>query len=91
MTPNAEAKKKALLDRIKHLQEAVAKGREYLESGQNATWHGFRPLFEKKVKDGELVPPHKAWVKNVFLPRQERALRHSEGALEKIVASEKRD
>jgi len=91
MTPNAQAKKKALLDRIKHLQEAIAKGREYLESGKHATWHGFRPLFDKKVKDSELVPPHKDWVKNVFLPRKERALRHSEEALEEIIASEKPD
>ena len=30
MTPNAQAKKKAVLDRIKHLEEAIAKGQEYL-------------------------------------------------------------
>jgi hypothetical protein len=47
-------------------------------------------LFDKKVKDGEIVPPHKDWVKNVFLPRKERALRHSEKALEKIIDADKR-
>jgi hypothetical protein len=30
------SKKKAILDRIKHLEEAIAKGREYLESGSHA-------------------------------------------------------
>jgi hypothetical protein len=36
-------KKKAVLDRIKNLEEAIAKGGEYLESGKHAHWSGFRP------------------------------------------------
>jgi hypothetical protein len=78
-------KKKAVLDRIKHLEEAITKGREYLESGRHATWHGFRPLFDAKVRDGKVLPPHKDWVKNVFLPRRERALRQAQKALEELV------
>ena len=77
-------KKKAILDRIRRLEDAIAKGREYLESGRHANWHGFRPWFVPKVRDGKELPPHKDWVKNVFLPRQERALTKAEKTLEKI-------
>jgi hypothetical protein len=45
-------KKKAILDRIVHLEDAIAKGRGYLENGEHAHWHGFRPLFDVKVRDG---------------------------------------
>jgi hypothetical protein len=34
------------------------------------------------VKDGKVLPPHKDWVKNVFLPNQERALALAEKVLE---------
>jgi hypothetical protein len=78
------SKAKVILDRIKHLEEAIAKGREYLESGKHAHWHGFRPLFAVKVKAGNTLPPHKDWVRNVFLPRRERALRNAQKTLEKL-------
>jgi hypothetical protein len=78
------SKKKAILDRIKHLEEAITKGHEYLESGKHAHWHGFRPLFTAKLIEGKTLPPHKIWVKNVFLPRRERALREAQKALEKL-------
>jgi len=39
------SKEKAILDRIKHLEDAIAKGREFLETGKHADWHGFRPMF----------------------------------------------
>ena len=78
------SKKKAVLARIKYLEDAITKAREYLESGAHAHWHGFRPLFVDKVRDGEELPPHKDWVKNVFLPRQERALIKAERVLEKL-------
>jgi hypothetical protein len=77
-------KRKALLDRIKRFEEAIAKGREYLESGQHADWRGFRPLFANKVKDGKVLPPHDDWVKNVFLPRRERALAYAQKTLEEL-------
>ena len=38
-------KKKAVLDRIRHLEDEITKGREYLENGSHAHWQGFRPLF----------------------------------------------
>lgn len=77
-------KKKTILDRIKHLEDAIAKGHEYLTTGKHADWHGFRPLFVDRVKDGKTLPPHKDWVKNVFLPNQEKALRKAEETLEKM-------
>ncbi len=78
-------KKKAVLDRIKHLEEAITKGREYLETGEHASWHGFRPLFAPKARGGKALPPNRDWVRNVFLPSRERALRKAHKALEKLV------
>lgn len=77
-------KKMAVVNRIKYLEEAIAKGDEYLVSGKHAHWSGFRPLFARKLRDGKEVPPHKDWVKNVFLPRVERNLRQAEKALERL-------
>jgi hypothetical protein len=62
----------------------LAKGREYLESGDHAHWHGFQPLFVDKAKDDKTLPPHRAWVKSVFLPRRERVLKKAEKALEEL-------
>ena len=78
------SKKRAILDRIKHLEDAITKGREYLESGTHAHWQGFRPLFEAKKKNGKTGPPHVDWVKNYFLPRCEMMLRHSEKVLARL-------
>ncbi len=77
-------KKKAILDRIKHIEDDIVKGREYLESGKHAHWHGFRPLFTEKIGDGKVLPPHKDWVKNVFLPSREKALRKAEKILDRM-------
>jgi hypothetical protein len=78
------SKKKTILDRIKHLEDSITKGREYLESGQHAHWHGFRPWFVEKVRDGKILPPHKDWIRNVFLPKTERALRKAQETLDKL-------
>lgn len=78
------AKKEAVLDRIKRLEEAIIKGREYLESGKHAKWRGFRPLFTAKVRSGKELPPHRDWVKNVFLRRRERALRYAKKVLQTL-------
>ena len=80
--------KKAVLDRIKRFEDALIKGHEYLESGKHADWQGFRPLFNTKRKSGKALPPHRDWVKNVFLPRTERALRNAERALQRIEGEE---
>lgn len=73
---------RAIQDRIKNLEEEIAIGREYLETGNHADWRGFRPFFSQKVKEGKVLPPHKDWIKNVFLPSRERALRKTEKVLE---------
>ena len=78
------AKRKSVLDRIELLEQAIRKAREYLESGKHANWHGFRPLFDRKLRDGKELPPHKDWVKNVFLPRTEKALGRAEKTLERL-------
>ena len=78
------SKEKAILERIEHLEDAIAKGREFLESGKHADWHGFRPWFVDKVRDGKVLPPHKDWIKNVFLPRHERSLRMAHKLLERV-------
>ena len=79
-----ESKRKVVLDRIASLEEALVRGREYLERGDHADWHGFRALFVPKRKDGKELPPDRDWVKKVFLPRVEKALSQSERALERL-------
>lgn len=83
-SPGSRAKTNSVLDRIRHLEKAITKAHEYLESGTNADWHGFRPLFRAKMRDGKALPPHKDWVRNVFLPQQERALKKAEEILERL-------
>lgn len=78
------AKRKAVLDRIRALEEAIAKASEYLQSGKHEHWPGFRPLFVGKKRDGKELPPHRDWVRNVFLPRQEKALARAEKLLESL-------
>ena len=73
------SKEKAILDRVKHFEDAIAKGREFLESGKHADWHGFRALFVDKG-----LPPHKDWIKNVFLPRHEKYLSRQHKLLERL-------
>jgi hypothetical protein len=78
------AKQQAVLNRIKRVEEELAKGREYLETGAHADWRGFRPLFTPKKRDGKALPPHPDWVSNVFIPRRERALRYLEKLLDRL-------
>jgi hypothetical protein len=81
-------KKKTILNRINDLEVEIAKAREYLQTGAHAHWHGFRPLFKKKVKDGITLPPHKDWVKNVFIPSRERAIRKAEKLIDRLESIE---
>jgi hypothetical protein len=83
------AKRKAVLGRIASLKDAIVKAMEYLEDGKHAHWPGFRPLFACKLKDGKELPPHKDWVKNVFIPRMEKALSKAEQILERRLKDEK--
>jgi len=78
------SKKRVVADRIESLEVAIRKATEYLESGKHADWHGFRPLLDRKLKDGKELPPHKDWVKNVYLPRMVKALGQAEKTLERL-------
>jgi hypothetical protein len=75
----SDAKKGDILERIESIEQSILKAKEYLESGKHADWAGFRPLFVSKPQ-----PPHKDWVKNVFLARTEKALRRAEKVLGQV-------
>lgn len=77
-------KKKEIEERIQHLEAALEKAREYLENGSHAHWHGFRALFKNKIKDGKVSPPHKDWIRNVFIPSREKAVRKAEAILDRM-------
>ena len=77
-------KQKAVLERIKSFEKALTRAHEYLQSGAHADWSGFRPIFYGKVREGAELPPHKDWVRNVFIPRTERALRRAEKLLDRL-------
>jgi hypothetical protein len=83
-----DAKRKAILDRVESLAQAIRIAKEYLESGQHAVWPGFRPLFVRKLREGKELSPHKDWVRHVYLPRMEKALGRAERTLDRL--SEKR-
>lgn len=82
--PWRDAKTRAVLERIRSIEDAISRARAYLESGAHADWHAFRPLLVPKVRNGQELPPHADWIRNVFLPRKERALRDAERALERL-------
>jgi hypothetical protein len=77
-------KQTAPVERNKLIEQAIAKAKEYLETGKHSHWVGFRPLFDRKFRNGKELPPHKDWVKNVFLPRMEKALRRGEKLAERL-------
>ena len=83
-----DLKKNEIINRITDLEEQVTKAREYLKTGAHAHWSGFRPLFKEKVKDGKILPPHKDWVRNVFIPNREKALIKAEKILERVESNE---
>jgi hypothetical protein len=41
-------------------------------------------LFDVKVRNGKILPPHKDWVKNVVLRNLERRLRRAEKLLDRF-------
>jgi len=79
-----DSKKKAVMARIKNYEDALAKAYEYLESGAHTDWCGFRPCFAPKIRDGKVMPPHKDWVRNVFIPGREKGIRRAEKILDKM-------
>ena len=82
--------KEVVLGRVKNIEEEIVRGRQYLESGAHADWHGFRALFDTKTRDGKELPPHRDWVRNVFLPAREKALGKAERLLERLSLEEQK-
>jgi hypothetical protein len=44
-------------------------------------------LFTDKIRGGKPLPPHRDWMKNVFIPGYERALLRAEKLLERLERS----
>ena len=78
-----ENKKRDIAKRANRLEADIVMAREYLETGAHSNWHKFQPLFNRKVSDGKIEPPHKDWVRNVFLPNLEKALSEAEELLDR--------
>ena len=79
-----DTKKNTVRKRLQSFEQDICRAKEYLESGKHAHWGGFRPLFVSKFKDGKELPPHKDWVKNVFLPRKQKALHYAEKIADRL-------
>ena len=82
-------KRKAVLARIEVLELAIIRANEYLEDGRHANWTGFRPMFAGKLQAGAEPPPHKDWVRNVFLRRTQKALSRAEKVLEQLARQDR--
>jgi len=76
-------KKRDIAKRISRLEADIVKAREYLDTGAHSNWHKFQPLFNRKISDGKTAPPHKDWVRNVFLPNLEKALNETEKLIDR--------
>ncbi len=79
-----DLKKRAVKERIKSLEDALAKAYEYLDNGSHAHFHGFQPWFIRKFRDEKVAPPHRDWIKNVFIPSREKAIRKAEKILDRL-------
>jgi hypothetical protein len=69
---------------IEQLEDAIRRANDYLETGEHADWHGFRPLFVDKYQDGKRCPPHQDWVRNVFIRRCEQELSRAMKTLRRL-------
>jgi hypothetical protein len=74
-----------ILQRIQRINEALRRAAEYLATGEHSDWYAFRPLFG----DAKKRPPHRDWIRNVFIPRREKGLERCEKMLAAIDAKEK--
>ena len=77
-------KRKSIEARVCQIEASIKLANDYLETGEHADWHGFRPLFMEKYQDGQPCPPHNDWVKNVFLRRCQRQLADAIRALKRL-------
>jgi len=75
----ALAKRNSIRVRIRRLEKAIQWAKEYLETGAHAGWQAFRPLFVGKDQ-----PPHKDWVRHVFIRRLEREIARNKRAMKRL-------
>jgi len=78
-------KKRDIAERVRQLEADMLKAHEYLKTSEHSSWHKFQPLFNQKLSDGKAIPPHKDWVRNVFIPNLEKALNEAEKQLNRGV------
>ena len=74
-------KRQARIDRMSSIREALEKANEYLATGKNAHWRGFRPWFGS---DDRL--PHPDWINNSYIPWLQRSLARCEKRLQTLEA-----
>ncbi len=76
--------KKNIEGRIRSAEAAIKIAHEYLETGAHADFAPFRPLFVEKYKDGKPCPPHKDWVRNVYIKHCHKRIARLEKALKRL-------
>jgi len=81
---SALSKRNSISVRIRRLENAIKLAQCYLDTGANADWHGFRPLFVDKWKDGKPCPPHRDWVRNVFIRRCQRQIASARKSMKRL-------
>lgn len=63
------------MGKIRWCEEQLDLAYRYLETDEGSDLRIFRPLFSNKLNvSGNVLPPHKDWVKNVFIRRRENAI-----------------
>ena len=75
-------KRKAICDRMRRHQDALQKANEYLATGANGPWQGFRAMFDPRPNR----LPHRDWVANVFMRRRRSAIDQCEYAIETLIS-----
>ena len=65
----------SVMGKIKWCEDQLKLAYRYLDTDEGSDLRIFRPLFTKKLDaSGNALPPHKDWVKNVFIRRREKAI-----------------
>lgn len=69
------AKQNSVIDKITWCEDQLQLAYRYIDTDEGSDLRIFRPLFDKKLDaNGNALPPHKDWRRNVFIKRRERAI-----------------
>jgi len=74
----------AVLKSIDNINRDIRRAEEYLSGSALTTMRGLRPLSVRKRSGGKDLPPHKDWVRNVYLRGRKKALIYAEKLLERL-------